>query len=361
MAGLVPPYILFWQQLGSSAIGVNTRLQNCTWCQAFPHMVPLNVQSSGVVTVVPAVGSHTGSTQPPRRLRAVTAALACGCGGYAAADVERLAELTAEDAGEMVNADADESQHQQQSTDQSAADDAACGYEAWLLALHPGQNRFRITLPDQQAQQQQQQQQHTFAGGRAGNDSSGVGTEGSEYSLTVVRLADPSNAELQSITGKQRPRERCNGTCHKHLACTASTRCYSCSVTPGALHWRAHVYSWLLHCDLYSAAAKLSGETLVLCGPPAEDGSRLRAALDCDAAVQLPQCTRPCKPGALVRQAGFAHNATGTFIGHDSPMACILALNQMKGHCTAEVHACSLRHISFIFALVHFCRAAAGA
>lgn len=260
--------------------------------------------------------------------------------------MERLAELTAEDAGETVNADADESQHQEQSADQSAAEDAACGYEAWLLPLHPGQNRFRITLPDQQAQLQQQQ--YTFAGGRAGNGSSGVGTDGSEYSLTVVRLADPSNAELQSITGKQRPRERGNGTCHKHLTCTASTRCYPCSVTPGPL--ACPCILMLLHCDLYSAAAKLSGESLALCGPPAEDGSRLRAALDCDATVQLPPCTRPCKPGGLVRQAGFADITTVTFVGHDSPMACILALNQMRGHCTAEGHACSLRHISFVFA-----------
>lgn len=49
---------------------------------------------------------------------------------------------------------------------------------------------------------------------------------------------------------------------------------------------------------LPAAAAKSSGETVVLCGPLPADGSRLRAALDCEAAVQLPHCMRPCEPGA---------------------------------------------------------------
>lgn len=197
----------------------------------------LVLQGFGSVKVLPAVGRN--ATAPLRRLRSAAAAVACGCEEAAlleGSDDEDSLEPLSEGDGAAA-ADQEEGDEEEQGDDSLGG---ACAYAAWLLPLHAGQNCFNITLPEVGCLPYGEAAWEAvgvvcracpgldavggvmracmWAAGRShpgdpaapmplqGNDTSSNDValgEREQYTLTVVQLAEPENAELESITGAE--------------------------------------------------------------------------------------------------------------------------------------------------------------
>lgn len=177
------------------------------------------------MAVLPAAGDRTPAGTP-RRLSQRFAEMACGCDGsgfglWDPTDPALLAEMKA----------AEEDEEEEQQEEESEEEGGSCGYEAWLLPLRAGQNAFNLTLPEDD------QVRLLGAGGcicpapGRGKPLGMVwgpaqrlassrlppprlppapvppqaGSPEQLFTLTVVHLADPEHAELQSLTGAPAP------------------------------------------------------------------------------------------------------------------------------------------------------------
>ncbi|EFN53518.1 hypothetical protein CHLNCDRAFT_136597 [Chlorella variabilis] len=223
-------------------------------------------QGPGSVQTVPAAGSNK-AVAALRPAPTAVAESACGCEGggsqESASSVQGSSSVTSirsEDSSRALDGvstkDAATSISTKGSSSVGAED--ACEYTAWVLPLQAGQNEFTVTLPGEAqeglapAPPPAVELVRSMSGPADGGGSGGQ----EQYSLAVVRLADPEHAELESITGKQGP-------------------------------------------------VRSSDDTAVLlCGPSSSSGSRKlpsRAALDTGSdSLVVPLAAEPCVPGQLL-------------------------------------------------------------